>query len=53
MSAIAAKIAPQLCGAVHEPPTGPGWLHDIKHDGHRFIATIESTAEMLANICSV
>ena len=35
------KIAPQLCRAVPEPPTGSGWLHEIKHDGHRIIATIE------------
>jgi len=33
------KIAPQLCRPVHEPPTGPGWLHEIKHDGHRIIAS--------------
>jgi bifunctional non-homologous end joining protein LigD len=26
---------------VHEPPTGSGWLHEIKHDGHRIIATVE------------
>jgi bifunctional non-homologous end joining protein LigD len=35
------KIAPQLCRTVHEPPTGPGWIHEIKHDGHRIIATVQ------------
>ena len=35
------KITPQLCRPVHEPPTGPGWIHEIKHDGHRIIATVE------------
>ncbi len=22
----------------HKPPTGPGWLHEIKHDGFRIMA---------------
>ena len=35
------NIAPQLCRAVNEPPTGPGWVHEIKHDGHRVIATVQ------------
>jgi ATP-dependent DNA ligase len=21
-----------------QPPTGPGWLHEIKHDGFRLVA---------------
>jgi bifunctional non-homologous end joining protein LigD len=42
MSPTLPKIAPQLCRAVHEPPFGPGWLHEIKHDGHRILATVES-----------
>ena len=23
------------------PPTGPGWLHEIKHDGYRLVARLE------------
>jgi bifunctional non-homologous end joining protein LigD len=36
------KVAPQLCRPVHEPPIGPGWIHEIKHDGHRVIAMVQS-----------
>ena len=28
-------IAPQLCQAVARPPSGSGWLHEIKLDGYR------------------
>jgi ATP-dependent DNA ligase len=35
------KIAPQLCRVAHQPPTGSGWLHEIKHDGHRILAAVE------------
>ena len=28
-------IAPQLCQSVSRPPTGTGWLHEIKFDGYR------------------
>ena len=35
------KVSPQLCRAAPAPPTDPGWVHEIKHDGHRIIATID------------
>jgi bifunctional non-homologous end joining protein LigD len=28
-------IAPQLCQSVERPPTGNGWIHEIKFDGYR------------------
>lgn len=28
-------IAPQLCEALARPPSGSGWLHEIKFDGYR------------------
>jgi len=28
-------IAPQLCETVDRPPSGPGWVHEIKFDGYR------------------
>jgi bifunctional non-homologous end joining protein LigD len=28
-------IAPQLCETLARPPSGPGWLHEIKFDGYR------------------
>jgi bifunctional non-homologous end joining protein LigD len=35
------RIAPQLARATPEPPASPGWVHEIKHDGHRVIAYLE------------
>jgi hypothetical protein len=31
-------IPPCLPSRVERPPTGPGWLHEIKHDGFRLMA---------------
>ncbi len=28
-------VAPQLCRLVDRPPTGEGWIHEIKFDGYR------------------
>jgi ATP-dependent DNA ligase len=28
-------IPPQLATLVDEPPTGSGWIHEVKHDGYR------------------
>jgi len=28
-------IPPQLCESVSRPPSGPGWVHEIKFDGYR------------------
>jgi bifunctional non-homologous end joining protein LigD len=35
------RIPPQLARSTPEPPSGPGWVHEIKHDGHRIIAFLE------------
>jgi len=32
---VPAFIAPQLPVLSAEPPTGSGWIHEIKHDGYR------------------
>jgi len=34
-AALPRTVEPQLAKAVDEPPTGDGWLHEIKHDGYR------------------
>jgi hypothetical protein len=34
----AAFIGPCLPTLAHEPPAGPHWLHEIKHDGYRLQA---------------
>src|SRR5262245_61245438 len=31
-------IAPCLPSRAARPPSGPGWLHEIKHDGFRLMA---------------
>jgi bifunctional non-homologous end joining protein LigD len=31
-------IEPCLPSPAHAPPSGPGWLHEIKHDGFRILA---------------
>ncbi len=33
-------VAPQLATLVTEPPAGDEWLHEIKYDGYRAVATI-------------
>jgi bifunctional non-homologous end joining protein LigD len=34
-SPLPAFIPPQLCQPVERPPSGAGWLHEIKFDGYR------------------
>ncbi|MDY0884969.1 hypothetical protein SMD27_19145 [Dongia soli] len=36
-----AAIPPQLCTLLAKPPTGPGWVHEIKWDGYRMGADID------------
>jgi bifunctional non-homologous end joining protein LigD len=31
-------IIPCEPAAAHKPPSGPGWIHEIKHDGYRLMA---------------
>ena len=35
-------IEPQLCHLVERPPSGEGWLHEIKFDGYRVQVRIEA-----------
>ena len=35
-------INPELPTLVPEPPTGEGWIHEIKYDGYRTLIAIES-----------
>ncbi len=34
-------IEPQLCHSVERPPSGEGWLHEIKFDGYRVQLRVE------------
>src|SRR5437764_12559911 len=33
-------LSPQLLSRAHEPPNGDGWLHEIKYDGYRLLASV-------------
>jgi bifunctional non-homologous end joining protein LigD len=35
-------IAPQLCTSVERPPSGSGWVHEIKFDGYRVQMRVEN-----------
>ena len=41
-------IPPQLCQSVPRPPTGTGWLHEIKFDGYRIQLRIQNNKVSLA-----
>jgi bifunctional non-homologous end joining protein LigD len=34
-------IAPELCKLVERPPSGAGWVHEVKFDGYRIQARVE------------
>jgi bifunctional non-homologous end joining protein LigD len=40
-------IAPCLPSPAKVPPSGPGWLHEIKHDGFRILARRDSAGVRL------
>lgn len=41
-SAMPEFIPPQLCETLDRPPSGDGWIHEIKFDGYRIQARIEN-----------
>jgi ATP-dependent DNA ligase len=34
-------VAPCIPSLAHKPPSGPEWVHEIKHDGYRLIVRRE------------
>jgi bifunctional non-homologous end joining protein LigD len=40
-------IAPCLPSPAERPPTGPRWIHEIKHDGYRLMARRDPTGVRL------
>src|SRR5271167_2760370 len=34
-------VPPCLPRPAKEPPAGPGWIHEIKHDGFRILAELD------------
>jgi bifunctional non-homologous end joining protein LigD len=42
-------IEPCLPSPAKAPPSGPGWIHEIKHDGFRILARRDSAALIIRN----
>ena len=40
-------IEPCLPSPAKVPPSGPGWIHEIKHDGFRILARKDATGVRL------
>ncbi len=40
-------IEPCLPSPAKAPPSGPGWIHEIKHDGFRILARRDATGARL------
>src|SRR5215469_12376884 len=40
-------IEPCLLSPAKAPPSGPGWIHEIKHDGYRILARRDRTGVWL------
>ena len=44
MSRLNPTFAPCLPRPAKDPPAGPGWIHEIKHDGFRILARRDGNA---------
>jgi bifunctional non-homologous end joining protein LigD len=40
-------IAPELCKLIDRPPSGAGWVHEVKFDGYRIQARVEDGQPVL------
>jgi bifunctional non-homologous end joining protein LigD len=40
-------VAPELCRLIDKPPSGAGWVHEIKFDGYRIQARVEGGRAVL------
>jgi bifunctional non-homologous end joining protein LigD len=43
---LPADIRLQIVSPCARPPEGDGWLHEIKHDGHRLVAIVPSRGQL-------
>jgi len=41
ISALPGFVGPQLCRLVDQPPSGAGWVHEVKFDGYRMQLRVE------------
>src|SRR5436190_7852917 len=44
---VPADVRLQIVTPCKRPPSGDGWLHEIKHDGHRLVAVLPGDELML------
>jgi bifunctional non-homologous end joining protein LigD len=47
VSSLPRFVEPQLCRLVEQPPSGGGWVHEVKFDGYRIQARIEDGKAVL------
>jgi bifunctional non-homologous end joining protein LigD len=40
-------VAPELCKLIDRPPSGPGWVHEVKFDGYRIQARVDEGRAVL------
>src|SRR5690349_18025863 len=45
-AALPSRLSLQLVTPASEPPAGDGWLHELKHDGHRLVAVLDGRGGM-------
>ena len=46
-SSIPADVRLQIVTPCKRPPAGDGWLHEIKHDGHRLVAILPGDGQLM------
>jgi ATP-dependent DNA ligase len=51
MNAPAASIHPCQPVVAKQPPIGPGWAHELKHDGYRLQCVMIGLREKFASFC--
>ena len=44
-------FAPELAKLAKEPPAGDAWLHEVKWDGYRIVATVVAGKVQLSRQC--
>ena len=47
LASIPLDIHLQIVTACKRPPSGDGWLHEIKHDGHRLVAILPGDGQLM------
>jgi bifunctional non-homologous end joining protein LigD len=46
-SSMLADVRLQIVTPCKRPPSGGGWLHEIKHDGHRLVAIVPGDGQLM------